>query len=70
MIRLEEVDGNESETERDMSIKIRNTKMKMETFFMYSMKKVMMNTFKLLYDDKRCNFSFIRRERTCFVYKN
>ena len=53
-----------------MSMKIRNTKMKMETFFMYSVKKVMMNTFKLLYDDKRCNFSFIRRERTCFVYKN
>ena len=53
-----------------MSMKIRNTKMKMETFFMYSEKKVMMNTFKLLYDDKRCNFSFIRRERTCFVYKN
>ena len=53
-----------------MSMKIRNTKMKMETFFMYSVKKVMMNTFKLLHDDKRCNFSFIRRERTCFVYKN
>ena len=30
-----------------MTLKILNTKMKMETFFMYSMKKVMMNKFKL-----------------------
>ena len=51
---LEEVDGNESETERSMyfllslmTMKSRNTKMKMETFLMYSMKKVMMNKFKL-----------------------
>ena len=51
---LEEVDGNESETERDMYIspfvddnESQNTKMKMETFLMCSMKKLMMNKFKL-----------------------
>ena len=30
-----------------MTMKSRNTKTKMEAFFMYSMKKVMMNKFKL-----------------------
>ena len=51
---LEEVDGNESETERDMYIspfvddnESQNTKMKMETFLMCSMKKLMINKFKL-----------------------
>ena len=51
----EEVDGSESETKRDiyiyilslMTMKSRNSKMKKKTFLMYSMKKVMMNKFKL-----------------------
>ena len=30
-----------------MTMKSRNTKMKIETFLMYSMKKLMMNKFKL-----------------------
>ena len=53
-----------------MTMKSWNTKMKMETFLMYSMKKVIMNKFKLEFDDKRCNFSLIRREGTFSVYKN
>ena len=48
-----------------MTMKDQNAKMKMEIFLMYSMKKVMMNQFKLWYDDKRCSYSLIRRERTC-----
>ena len=56
---LEEVDGNDSKTKRDMyrqnetsllslmTMESRNTKVKMETFFMYSMKKVIINKFKL-----------------------
>ena len=74
---LEEADDNESETERIcislfslITMKSRNTKMKMETFFMYSMKKVMMNIFKFSLNDKRCNSSLIRCEGTCCVYKN
>ena len=74
---LEEVDGNECETKRDMlsllslmTMKSGNTKIKMKMFLMFSMRKVMMNKFKLHYGYKRCNFSLIRRERTCCVYKN
>ena len=51
---LEEVDGNESRQNEIcisplslMTMKTRNTKMKMETLLMYSVKKVMMNKFKL-----------------------
>ena len=56
---LEEVDGNDSKTKRDMyqqnetsllslmTMESRNTKVKMETFFMYSVKKVIINKFKL-----------------------
>ena len=60
---MEEVDGNKSETERSMHIspsvdeddEIRNTKMKMEIFLMYSMKKVMNQSYFKVPKDVRIN---------------